>query len=340
MAYLYISKDFYNLDVNHQRIAQRHIEAIKSSENPDELLENFRNQQLYKKRANTLRIILQKFQIQIYDKEYYVYYLRNVFTRDSREYKELKDDPQRWLTRNQISKDEIAEISQWLKSEIDKENESKKLPELPESLQKLLYQGRACVFQSTIFETQEWIESIKSEDMSLYKMDICENLIDIVDGKVEHNIRWKETKNKRDFILAEFDKQIFIFYEKIYIENNSPLFLLYKTLRGPAPDNEYLKKILSRYNFEVSENIREEVIRKAKRAYPDYILLDVDLWAKIEEDDIANLALSPEEELLLESATFPMFINGQAGSGKSTMLFYLFAHFCNLINSSEHNIIF
>lgn len=115
---------------------------------------------------------------------------------------------------------------------------------------------------------------------------------------------------------------------------------MYKTLRGPAPDNEYLKKILSRYNFEVSENIREEVIRKAKRAYPDYILLDVDLWAKIEEDDIANLALSPEEELLLESATFPMFINGQAGSGKSTMLFYLFAHFCNLINSSEHNIIF
>lgn len=213
MAYLYISKDFYNLDVNHQRIAQRHIEAIKSSENPDELLENFRNQQLYKKRANTLRIILQKFQIQIYDKEYYVYYLRNVFTRDSREYKELKDDPQRWLTRNQISKDEIAEISQWLKSEIDKENESKKLPELPESLQKLLYQGRACVFQSTIFETQEWIESIKSEDMSLYKMDICENLIDIVDGKVGIILDGRKLKTKEILYLQSLTSK-FLFSMK------------------------------------------------------------------------------------------------------------------------------
>ena len=42
----------------------------------------------------------------------------------------------------------------------------------------------------------------------------------------------------------------------------------------------------------------------------------------------ANLALSPEQVDLLKQYRFPKFINGQAGSGKSEMLYYLFAEIC------------
>lgn len=74
----------------------------------------------------------------------------------------------------------------------------------------------------------------------------------------------------------------------------------------------------------------ESVLRESRRAYPSLVLADEDLWLKLEEESEANMALSPEEtEVLLSArsldAPFPLFINGRAGSGKSTVLQYLFA---------------
>ncbi|CAB4564092.1 unannotated protein [freshwater metagenome] len=76
--------------------------------------------------------------------------------------------------------------------------------------------------------------------------------------------------------------------------------------------------------------------KSARRAYPAYISLDSDLWFDVQNEARANLALSPEEESLLERIAgrgvnqhlFPLFINGSAGSGKSTMLAYVFAGLC------------
>jgi hypothetical protein len=81
----------------------------------------------------------------------------------------------------------------------------------------------------------------------------------------------------------------------------------------------------------------DQLARQSKRAYPGYFL-DKDAyeaWKLIEYDESANLAMSPEEEVLLsrltkgvgKNASTPAFINGRAGSGKSTVLYYLFAHY-------------
>ncbi len=72
------------------------------------------------------------------------------------------------------------------------------------------------------------------------------------------------------------------------------------------------------------------VLRSSRRAYPALVLADDELWLDLERDPVANMALSPEESEVLESArrsqdAFPLFINGRAGSGKSTILQYLFA---------------
>ena len=77
-------------------------------------------------------------------------------------------------------------------------------------------------------------------------------------------------------------------------------------------------------------------LRSAARAYPSWLLADSHLWIEIQQDEAANLALSVEETKLLASVageasnqhSLPLFINGQAGSGKSTMLAYVFAGFC------------
>ncbi len=81
------------------------------------------------------------------------------------------------------------------------------------------------------------------------------------------------------------------------------------------------------------EVAEETLLPHIRRAYPDYILADLDLWLRTQKDDDANLALSSEETAVLDlarradepSGGFPLFINGRPGSGKSTILQYLFA---------------
>ena len=74
----------------------------------------------------------------------------------------------------------------------------------------------------------------------------------------------------------------------------------------------------------------DRLTRIARRAYPDYILWDEQIWHSLEIDSDVNLALSGEEETLLRNVRLPIFINGRAGSGKSTMLHYMFAYYCDL----------
>jgi hypothetical protein len=80
----------------------------------------------------------------------------------------------------------------------------------------------------------------------------------------------------------------------------------------------------------------QELSQVAGRSYPYLMVLDQGAWLAIQKDEEANLALSPEEAELLESVRrtggegdvgYPLFINGRAGSGKSTMLQYLAADY-------------
>ncbi len=85
---------------------------------------------------------------------------------------------------------------------------------------------------------------------------------------------------------------------------------------------------------------REMILQASRRAYPNLLLADLDLWSELQRDRHANLALSPEETDVLNAARrteggFPLFINGRAGSGKTTLLQYLFAEFMFFHLSSD-----
>ncbi len=87
-----------------------------------------------------------------------------------------------------------------------------------------------------------------------------------------------------------------------------------------------LDALIEKYQLNNGNNTN--VLRRAKRGYPSLILcgsLKKD-WEPIEKDEDANLALSDNEIMALSNAEYPFFVNGLAGSGKSTILYYLFSY--------------
>lgn len=80
------------------------------------------------------------------------------------------------------------------------------------------------------------------------------------------------------------------------------------------------------------EQFQQMLSRTARRVYPQLTCLSGQDWLTLQHDQAANLALSPEEAEILSVAQrferpFPLFINGRAGSGKSTILQCLFADY-------------
>lgn len=103
-------------------------------------------------------------------------------------------------------------------------------------------------------------------------------------------------------------------------------------------DGAYIKEQEERWN-DAKERIKAsgaaqnfsilEISKEAFRAYPKWIITNdgEELWTAIQRfDGSHNLSLLPEQVDFLNSFKFPAYINGQAGSGKSTMLYYLFSN--------------
>jgi hypothetical protein len=110
-------------------------------------------------------------------------------------------------------------------------------------------------------------------------------------------------------------------------------------LLAPATDStiQEAEKLAREVGAQLSGQGAEAILRASRRAYPALLLADDELWIDLEKESVANMALSPEESGVLASARhpdhpFPLFINGRAGSGKSTILQYLFTDllFCYL----------
>jgi len=80
------------------------------------------------------------------------------------------------------------------------------------------------------------------------------------------------------------------------------------------------------------------------RAYPSYILVEYDAWRQIAEGSALSLPLSREEiEILndiLTNKRLPAFISGRAGSGKSTMLYYMFANYWYIMEEYRDKMLF
>jgi hypothetical protein len=202
-----------------------------------------------------------------------------------------------------LQRTDLEELKTAIKEKVAKEPPAKKQP-LSDKEESFLYDSNtnySLENESLIYESEDWIKAINSKQYANYLSPIHDAVFDIVNS---NNI----------------DKYI------INIKNLQIIF-------SNDPEQKYLFLIGLCSSGENSVNIFEkwkkhqestEIERLARRSYPNYLLADSDIWFEIEKDPQSNFALSGEEINVLKSISgenpFPLFINGQAGSGKSTIL--------------------
>ncbi|MBZ0184456.1 MAG: hypothetical protein K8F60_18500 [Melioribacteraceae bacterium] len=250
---------------------------------------------------------------------FFVVFLQ-LLPRGSREYK-------KWLTEIKLFESFIPTDDELLNyySENYKEDQIPELPPLNESESLYLYNKTVELAKDNeIVETKSWIEEIQKENFIAYQSKFAELISQILDNIEEYrnqNIIY-ESKNNIGIVYKYFPMY------RILLLIIPTIGLTEQEIQDHIPD-EFLEDFIN--DFEDYDE--KKILENSRKAYPDLILADHDLWFKIEKNDIANLALSLEEARILDNIRFgtdggkrfPVFINGRPGSGKSTILQFLFA---------------
>lgn len=186
------------------------------------------------------------------------------------------------------------------------------MPQISEKEYGFLYNALVQkVGSSFVAESHSWFASVTSEENREYLYTIGKEILTLAEQKIpgKHIVTAGPRK-----ILAR------------YFHNSDILVLIH--LGKSIPETHEI--------LELSDNATsDEIDVSCRRKYPDYLLADLSLWMNIQKDKAGNLALSPEESSVLNSVRqmhnptpFPLFINGRAGSGKSTIIQYIF---CDLL---------
>jgi hypothetical protein len=165
--------------------------------------------------------------------------------------------------------------------------------------------------ESLIYESEDWIKAINSKPYINYLSPIY-NVISNIVNKDSENIHCINIENLPNHII-------------IFFANHEKKYLFLIGLYSSEDDSENICKQWKKRHEST------DIARLARRSYPNYLLADPDIWFEIEKDPQSNFALSGEEIDVLKSINepnpFPLFINGRAGSGKSTILQYIFAEY-------------
>jgi hypothetical protein len=204
------------------------------------------------------------------------------------------------------------------------------LPELTEAELAFLYHGlsfrNADVGGIIICESPDWVEAFKRPALQSRLSQFSAALVDLAGAPVLGP----------GFKVKTVGSSHAIYYR--YFSAQRKLLLI---TAQASESYEPPAEIVERYHpLVMADELSDEQIGKyARRAYPELVLADEDAWFEIQRDSEANLALSFEETEVLfsadsneaaaagESSGFPLFINGRAGSGKSTILQYLFSDY-------------
>ncbi len=192
-----------------------------------------------------------------------------------------------------------------------------------------VFRGEDTTDELLILETDAWVRRMRAaetrEFLALYHQAV-EQLdpthLAPASSNTDCHVHW-EKNNKRVGIAY------------LYRPDLNRLLLLEPLRQGDNVDD-----VLTSHRARLARvgDTAHELSRVAGRSYPYLMVLDQGAWLAIQKDEEANLALSPEEAELLESVRktgaegelgYPLFINGRAGSGKSTMLQYLAANYVN-----------
>lgn len=232
-----------------------------------------------------------------------------------------------WISWYEYTEEELNEINS--KFEGLKEKVVKAI--LPEEYRE--YEKRPRPFEAPkdmiIYELLEWVNGYIDVD-DLYKTRVYDALYDIiVNGNYDDN----KFDNNGFYVFSVEGYQIVLRMDVSQTGDINGVYLL------QISESDNIEELIEhKYNCEDINLLR----RKAAKCYPDFLLLDFKAWKAIEDDSQANLALSDEELRILQNIDYPFFVSGLAGSGKSTILYYLFAHIYDYEakNHPDHPLLF
>lgn len=290
------------------------------------------------KKSNSCRIVIQPHTVKISmdgreEEEVRVLFVREFIGKKNFDYKwATVIQPQLskgiWSTFNPLPESEIIAFK---KSYEDKHRKIEKALSPPPSELLAWLEEFKIKLRLDIYENQKWVEY--SNDRS--QQGLSERWVIIFQGIFKHLLSLEPNP---DVVIAPISSttQIktaidtrhnvgIVFHEFLYRE--FPVFVVHDGAELSLQQDRWKEALTSAQSIDFSllDSI-EEVSRNAFRAYPKWIL-NFDLWSALQRHEgMNNLSLLPEQIDFLRGFRFPSYIKGQAGSGKSTMLYYLFAN--------------
>lgn len=275
------------------------------------------------------------------------------FQRKDPDYESLCDDPREWGAKNLEPRATVTEVGAWLRrtrARLGREAAARQqAPRLPDTFDRWLTPATSQLpgweeDDVLVFESPLWNRRIGQQQYRDYWTDFY--------NTIERSLEeWNQATDVADGVATiaptgngnDTDPHIVVARLRLKEPAADVLFLVAPFLNRPTPDqiDETVQDTAPNLQELVgaSKNgglVQDDVARLATRTYPALLLADRDAWRDLEfHEDEGSLALSLEEEALLEDVYtlgtdrgLPLFINGRAGSGKSTMLTYLFAGYC------------
>lgn len=229
-----------------------------------------------------------------------------------------------------------SQLSEWLRAMPgDASSELAERPPLPQSEMAWLYPPawHGAGGDVVVYESAEWVRAFSGEDARRY----WQTYHGLVKDACEVAALAAETGESYLGAHVEAADGRYITYGILPAETGTYALYLFGLGSGSsASAHEAARATVQRWaGGEAAERVPpDRAVREARRAYPYYLLWDRGAWVQIQEQTETNLALSAEEERLLGDALrpggLPVFIDGRAGSGKSTMLMHAFAVQCRI----------
>lgn len=215
------------------------------------------------------------------------------------------------------------------------------LPPLPEALFPWLEPPRMHLGRQSIliYESDEWVRRFQQRPID----EFWQTYYELVSAIVQEG---ETTQMGSDVQVRKKDRCAILFAWLLLRDQPGQSILFLIAPFRPIPDAGEVQLLLSQaaptlFNRDPRSSgtgiPQVDILPYARRAYPYWLLGEPTAWHAIQQHGEANLALSPEEEELLHSVEMPtaaggglpVFINGRAGSGKSTILARLFADYCH-----------
>jgi hypothetical protein len=223
-----------------------------------------------------------------------------------------------------LSEDTMSQIRDFVLNRTQKIESN--LPDCPEDLERFLGElGKMMPYKFLsdtiiVYESEQFCDWVDSQDDTF--LDVLHNSIYELIEKVSKGAR-PATAAQQCTVSVGQRKEAFWYR---------------------VQETNQIKRLLLAASASECEDIAEIEGRGTLRAYPSYILYDPPLWKDIARGRALSLPLSEEEQSKMEDIiirrNLPVFISGRAGSGKSTMLYYLFSNYWYQLKDYRSRIIF